>query len=195
MLPRVNRSVVPALRSAIRHRLLRSAPYAAANNGQVRSISGPPFRRDDPFVQMEAFMRDMDRKLRRTIDSAFGSFGQLPEWREGLLPRAAVSRTAQVGEALDVSSSDTFKLVFNCYQVKPEDIKVTLKDNLLTVSMKACSESEGRSVTQHTEHQQTLPPGVDASKLESSLSADGQLSVYAPREPPEGPQLIKVQRE
>ncbi|KAF2362977.1 Alpha crystallin/Hsp20 domain [Trinorchestia longiramus] len=191
MVPRVSRSIVPAMRSVLRHRLLRPPPYYAGSNGQVRGFSGTPFKSRDPFQQMEAFMRDMDRKLQRTIDSTFGSWRHFPEWRE----TSVAPRVAQVGEVLDLSTNDTFKLVFNCYGVKPEDINVTLKENILTVTVKAMTESEGCKQIRQTQHEQTLPEGVDAAKLESSLSADGQLSVMAPRDPPEAPQQIKIKRE
>lgn len=197
MVSRLARLLPYGSRAVIRNRLLRDArpqPY------QVRGVSGPPWRADnDPFRQMDTFMRDMDRKLRHSIDSAFAGFKQFPNWNDRFPGSISVtprfSSLEPLGSALDVSSNDTFKLLFNCRGAKQEDINVTLKDNVLTVKVQVLTEGDGSKVMRHLEHQQTLPEGVESDKLESSLSPDGELTVRAPRQPPEGPQTIKVQRE
>ncbi|KAG7168875.1 heat shock protein beta-1-like [Homarus americanus] len=160
---------------------------------------GPPWRRD-PFSQMEEFMRDMERKFKRDIDSSLSSFfREFPRVGETLSQpiSSAVTRPG-FGHVENLSTEEKYKLAFNFSSAKPEDIKVKLKDRTLTVTGQAKTSTETSRSSYETSIEYQLPDGVDVDALESSLSHDGILTIEAPQitpEEPQTPQPIDINRE
>ncbi|KAK4299736.1 hypothetical protein Pmani_028005 [Petrolisthes manimaculis] len=179
----------------------------AKANGQVpqvaltaptstRSFYRGPLGRD-PFRQMEEFMRDMERKFKRDIESTMGSF--IRDFPRGgaqeLVPKA--SETA-FGYVENVSTENSFKLAFNFANAKQEDINVTLKGRNLTVSSKAEVETESSKSSYSMSQEYQLPEDVEVEALESTLSPEGILTVEAPRtsgKEAQAPQAIHINRE
>nr|AKB96201.1 heat shock protein [Cherax destructor]WLO59328.1 heat shock protein 20 [Cherax destructor] len=154
----------------------------------------------DPFTHMEEFMKDMERKFKRDIDSSLSSFFRDVPRVVGsqALDTAPVITKPGFGHVQNISTEDRYKLAFNFFDAKPEDIKVALKGRTLTVSGKAESSTETSQVKHAMSVEYQLPEEVDVDALESSLSHDGILTIEAPQTPPKGPetsQTINIKRE
>ncbi|XP_061193626.1 alpha-crystallin A chain-like [Saccostrea echinata] len=69
---------------------------------------------------------------------------------------------------------------FDCSQFKPEEIFVKIVDRNLAVHAKHKESSPGKNVQREFTRAYLLPESVDTSKLTSSLSPDGVLTIEAP---------------
>ncbi|KAB7497904.1 Heat shock protein [Armadillidium nasatum] len=156
-------------------------------------------RRHDPFSQMESFIRDMEKKF-------WGDFSQNFPWFSSSRPRfprfgfpsesREVGTFSQgIGGPSDLSTSDKFKYAFNFPNAKPDDIKVTLKDRVITVEAKIEDASENSKMNQSFYFQYTLPESIDVEALESVFTHDGVLTIEAPQTSSEGPRTINIKRE
>ncbi|XP_062607584.1 body wall muscle protein HR-29-like [Saccostrea cucullata] len=69
---------------------------------------------------------------------------------------------------------------FDCSQFKPEEIFVKIVDRNLAVHAKHEESGPGKRVQREFTRAYILPEGVDTSKLTSSLSSNGVLTIEAP---------------
>ena len=76
---------------------------------------------------------------------------------------------------------------------RPEQIKVSLKNNELLVQAENIYQDSNRSERSFLTKSITLPPGTQADRLTSSLSTDGQLIIEAPFIEPTQYRSIEVQ--
>ncbi|CAF1109216.1 unnamed protein product [Didymodactylos carnosus] len=74
---------------------------------------------------------------------------------------------------------------------KPEQIKVSVKDNELIVQGEQEYESNNRAGRSYFYKQVTLPPGVITDRLQTHLMNNGQLTIEAPYAEPRQPQAIE----
>jgi HSP20 family molecular chaperone IbpA len=74
--------------------------------------------------------------------------------------------------------------------IGPEDLKVTLKDHMMTIEAKKESKSEDGTRKTYLEfkRQFTLPPNVNMAEVKSVLTSEGHLKIEAPIPPPPKPQ-------
>ena len=78
---------------------------------------------------------------------------------------------------------------------KPEEIKVSVKNNELIVQGEHRRQDENRSERTYFFKSTTLPPGTQLDKLESHLTDDGQLKIEAPYvEQKEQPKAVEGQQ-
>lgn len=124
---------------------------------------------------------DLFASLQTEIDRVFETF------REPGMP--ALTRDGTVGMRVDVSETDKdIKIAAELPGVKPEDLKVELVDDLLTISGEKKSEQteekeeEGRKYHRiersygSFRRAMTLPKGIDADAIEAAFK-DGVLTV------------------
>jgi len=90
----------------------------------------------------------------------------------------------------DAEGNKRLSLRFDCKDYKPEDIHVKTINNQLTVQAKHVEESPGRKVSREFSRQYTLPHKIDPLTLNSTLAADGVLTIEAP-----APNAIEAPRE
>lgn len=90
----------------------------------------------------------------------------------------------------DASGNKRLSLRFDCKDFKPEEITVKTIDNRLMVQAKHVEESPGRKVYREFSRQYVLPEKIDPLTLNSSLAADGVLSIEGP-----APAAIEAPRE
>lgn len=144
-------------------------------------------------------MRDMERKFKRDIDSSLNSFFRdFPSFGSpSIVPTSEVVPKPKFGEIEDISTSDRYKLAFNFANAKPENVKVTLKGRILTVSGKSETVTEMSKSSHEVAVEYELPDDVDLDALESCLSLDGILTIEAPLPKPkeESPHTVHIQRE
>lgn len=81
---------------------------------------------------------------------------------------------------MDHQGNKWLSLRFDCKQFKPEEISVKTVDNRLMVQAKHTEESPGRKVYREFSRQYILPEKIDPLTLNSSLAADGVLSIEGP---------------
>lgn len=83
----------------------------------------------------------------------------------------------------DVSSdSNTFTIKLDVQQFKPEEVSVTTGEDTITIEGKHEEQRNGQSfVSRHFTRRYTLPKDVDMTKAECKFSAEGVLSLTAPK--------------
>lgn len=90
----------------------------------------------------------------------------------------------------DELGNKRLSLRFDCKEFKPEEITVKTVDNRLMIQAKHTEESPGRKVYREFSRQIILPQKIDPLTLNSTLAADGVLSIEAP-----APAAIEAPRE
>nr|AJP36906.1 heat shock protein 19.8 [Oxya chinensis] len=132
---------------------------------------------------LRSLARDMERQVERLEKDIMGSF-PFNRMRPRYLPISGTS-----------TSPNTFRYDIDVEGFKPEEIQVSLKDRVLTLSAKMDRTSEdGSRFYQEIVRQVTIPEKVKIEELKSYIH-DGVLSVEAPRESEGGPKEIPVSRE
>lgn len=162
----------------------------------VRHFYRGGWGRDGPFAQMEEFMKDIERKFKRDIDSVFRDLPRVVESTMSRVPE--VKPRPRFGDIEDVSTPETYKLAFNFPNAKPEDVKVSLKGHTLTVTGSAEEISATSRSSRQISVEYELPEDINVDALESSMSHEGILTIEAPRalpEAPEAPRPIDIHRE
>jgi HSP20 family molecular chaperone IbpA len=76
-----------------------------------------------------------------------------------------------------------FEISLDTHGYRPDEIKVNVKDNQLTVEAKHEEKSDNRFESRHFSRSYTLPQGCRTDKVHSNLSSDGILLITAPRTP------------
>lgn len=182
------RRVFPGCRLLIRQHL------GQADHVGKRSFFMRPGGHWDPFSEMQTSVREMERnfqRLERDMDNMWNRVGL-----QGFFPtfarRIPLQTTGQSG--------NTHKIDLDLTGYKPEDVKVTLKDRVVTVDAKLEEiGSDGSRLYQETSRKFTLPEEVDIESLKSLFSTeDGILTIEAPyKNPPKlekGPTEIPINR-
>lgn len=72
------------------------------------------------------------------------------------------------------------EMTANMKNYRPEDIKVSIKDNQLIVQGEHKHKDENRSERSYFYKSTTLPPGTQVDQLKSQMMEDGQLKIEAP---------------
>lgn len=151
-------------------------------SSQHRNFWGIP--RPNDFRLM---LRDVDRQMdhfEREMQSFFRNSPLV-----SLLPRSVPVEAAE-------TSGNTYRINIDVAGFKPEDIKLSLKDRLLTIEAKMEQKSEdGSRLYQEMSRVYTLPENVEVENLKSLLN-DDILSIEAPLSGKEAtkPQEIPISR-
>lgn len=144
---------------------------------------------------MEEFMRDVDRQfaqMERQMDSMLQNFG----WTRPMLG----IRPSVESELISEGNPSKYTLHVDLGEgVDPENVKLTLKDRMLTVEAKAEHKSEdGNSrLYQEITRKITLPDTIDPKDVKSLLAPDGRLIIEAalPQQEAQKPKQIPIQTE
>jgi len=141
---------------------------------------------------MEEFMRDVDRQfaqMERQMDSMLRNVG----WTRPLLGM----RPSVESELISEGSPSKYTLHVDLGEgVDPENVKLSLKDRLLTIEAKAEHKSEdGNSrLYQEITRKITLPETIDPKDVKSLLAPDGRLVIEAalPQQEAQKPKEIPI---
>lgn len=141
--------------------------------------------------------RDGMQSLQRLNTMLEDAFGAWPFQQEnGAL-------TAAWAPAVDVfEDKDVVKIVAEVPGVRPEDVRIQLENNLLTIRGEKRQQAEETTERVHRyersygsfERTFGLPTTVDADRIEASC-ADGLLTVVLPKVEKARPRQIEVKRE
>ena len=132
------------------------------------------------------------RRLNNVLDEAFGSWP--PQQDESGAITSAWYPACDVFE-----SQDTVKIVAELPGVKPEDVKLSLENNLLTIRGEKQQQTEERNERVHRyersygsfERAFMLPSTVDGDKISADYS-NGVLTVMVPKAERARPREIPV---
>ena len=86
------------------------------------------------------------------------------------------------------------KMALAVKNYRPEQIKVSVKNNELIVQAENVYNDNNRSERSFLTKSISLPPGTQVDQLRSFLNADGQLEIEAPFNEPNQARSIEVQR-
>ncbi len=137
----------------------------------------------EPFRDMLSLRADMDRLFKSL-------FGEIPEEREGFW-----------APVLDIEEdSDNIMVRAEIPGMKKEDIKVSVRNNVLTISGERKQEKEMKNKTYHRVERYygkfrrtiTLPSEVETDQIKASYK-DGVLMVTLPKPESKKPQQIDVE--
>lgn len=136
---------------------------------------------------------DMFRSLQRQIDHLFQDFSHgMPQFMEsgnGFMP-----------VSLDVAETDkAFEVMAELPGASPEDIDISLKDDMLTIKAEKKAEKDDKQKNYHL-HERSygmfqrsfmLPAGIDSAKVEASFDK-GVLKVTLPKLPEAASKMRKI---
>ncbi|XP_026564445.1 heat shock protein beta-1 [Pseudonaja textilis] len=93
----------------------------------------------------------------------------------------ALSRQLSSGVSEIRQTSDSWKVALDVNHFAPEELMVKTKDGIVEITGKhEEKQDEHGFISRCFTRKYTLPPGIDASMVRSSLSPDGMLTVEAP---------------
>jgi len=137
----------------------------------------------EPFREMAA--------MRKAMDRMFGDSFEFPQQWE---------RENTWGPALDVSEKDDGYIVkASIPGVAPEDVEITLTDNILTIKGETKAEKEDKQENYHLRERHygsfmrsvTLPTTVDADKVDA-VNEHGVLTLTLPKSEAVKPKRITI---
>ena len=140
----------------------------------------------DPFFRDS--WSDFDN-LQRAMSTRFG---ESDNW---LFPRRMMSPVIkddffrdvglfqeQDDQVIRITDNDKkYELAIDTQGYKPDDIKVTVEKNVMTVEAKHEEKDEGKFVSRQFKRSYTLPKECECEKTHSNLSSDGVLVISAPK--------------
>lgn len=159
-----------------------------------------------PWNLVERQMEDMDRqfaRLERDMNAAFRDFG-FPSARIRSFfepPPSAPSLTNRVFPTIEAQTSpasEPGKPGKYCLRIDlgegftPEDIKVNLKDRMLTIHAKLEKKSEEGRLYQEVTRSFALPENINPEEVKSLLTPEGILTIEAPLPEVEAPQPKEI---
>lgn len=93
---------------------------------------------------------------------------------------------------------NTFKIIIDVQQFKPEEVSVKVVDRFLVVEAKHEEKQDGEhgSITRQFARKYLLPDRADFDQLKSTISSDGILTITAPLKPeePKDERVIKIEQ-
>lgn len=139
------------------------------------------------------------------VQNRFPFFGRSPEF--GLFPKRLFGNGGMAlpewSPQVDISEDDKEYLVkADLPEMKKEDVKVTVEDNVLSISGERKAEKEEKNKKFHRIERSygtflrtfTLPEDADAKKIAAEFK-DGVLKMHLPRTPAAKPKPVEVKVE
>lgn len=142
-----------------------------------------PLTISDAFSEMDRQLRNVEHEMSRTfrdLDRS-GAFGPAFRWLR--------SRDVPV----ESGAGEKFQVLLDVSQYRPEDVKVSLSGNQLTVRARSEVKEGDSTYVREFSHSVTLPDDVDPDTVRSLLLADGSLSIEAPRALPQ-PREVPIEK-
>ena len=95
----------------------------------------------------------------------------------------------------NINGQKRLKMALAVKNYRPEQIKVSVKNNELIVQAENVYNDNNRSERSFLTKSITLPPGTQVDQLQSFLNNEGQLEIEAPFAEPNQGRSIEVQRQ
>lgn len=144
----------------------------------------------EPFREMTTLSRAMDRMFDRFMDEAYGEMPTL--WERGNGYSLAVDVAEKENEYVVKASVPG---------INPEEIEITLNDNVLTIKGETKEEKEHEAGNYHLRERRfgsfmrriALPSNIDADKIEAT-NEHGVLTLTLPKAEAAKPKRIEVKK-
>jgi HSP20 family protein len=142
----------------------------------------------DPMLDL---LYQLERRMGRILNEPFRMF----DWTLGESPTAAWMPLVDIFE-----EDDAIRIVAELPGVKPDDVKITVEGNLLTIkgTKEQVAEEKAEKVHRYErtygafERTFTLPASVDPDKIKAQYDL-GVLTITLPKQETAKPHLIKVE--
>ncbi len=86
-------------------------------------------------------------------------------------------------QVIRIKNDDSkFEVSLDVHDFRPDEIKVNIKDSMLSIEAKHEEKTDNKVVMKHFSRSYTLPESCMPSKVESNLSSDGILVITAPKQ-------------
>jgi len=160
------------------------------------------------FTDSSRALDDMERtfaQMEHEMKTAFRDFGmgpgrfELPRNHRFLAPRSSPSDKFFASPTIENGNGgeNDGKYVVNMdigTEFKPDDIKVTLKDRMLTIEGKIDHTSEDGHSRTHQEFSRSfsIPEGIKIQEVKSLFTPEGMLRIEAPLPEPSKPKEIPI---
>jgi HSP20 family molecular chaperone IbpA len=138
----------------------------------------------------------MERRPSQTLADA-NTLTQFGQFRDPVFDYAGFVGSSDFRpRVIDINSNGQkhLKMALPVKNYRPEQIKVSVKNNELIVQAENVYNDNNRSERSFLTKSITLPPGTQIDQLRSFLNTDGQLEIEAPFVEPNQGRSIEVQR-
>lgn len=144
----------------------------------------------EPFRELADMRRNMDRMMERFFEDPI--FGSAPAWSQ--------RNGGAWSLALDVAEdADNYIVKASVPGINPDDIEITLTDNVLTIKGETKEETESKETNWHVRERRygtfmrsvTLPASVDVDRVEAT-NENGVLTLRLPKSEAVKPKKIAV---
>ena len=168
-----------------------------------RHAEGHPYRPWGSLGRYDYVMSDMDRQLStRDRDLSRGFGGLVVRTNEMGMGFLSPQTESEYGGEEGNEPGKYGMNIFLGHQIGPQDVKVSCKNNVMTVDAKKEYKSDDGNARVYQEYMRrfTLPTTVDMKELKSELTPEGYLRIEAPLHPEalqqaKQPQAIPIKRE
>ncbi|XP_013793689.1 heat shock protein beta-11-like [Limulus polyphemus] len=185
MASRLVARVIPVWKCVPRlsHCSRRNVLHRCSSPGHIRHCSGR--RWGEPFSELSSVIRSMERQIQEVDREMKRMFDEVDRASPIRFPRALQpwwwSRRRNVPVETAGDENRQYKLELDLSDFNPEEIKITVKDNLLTVQARQdVKKPDGSRFLREYNHEYTLPEEVNPEAVRSQLNPDGTLIIEAP---------------
>lgn len=121
---------------------------------------------------------DLISRFDKLMSSPLDVYYYRPNWAELLRRAAAESNGLVSGASVD---KDTYRVVLDVSQFKPEEVEVKVADKYIVVRAKHEEKKDEQGlISRQFVRKYVIPESVEAEQITSSISSDGVLIIQAP---------------
>jgi HSP20 family molecular chaperone IbpA len=145
-------------------------------------------------VEVPVHQPPIERRLSQTLadTNALSQFGQ---YRDPIFDYSGFVTSSDFHPRIvGTNGQKQLKMDLAVKNYRPEQIKVSVKNNELLVQAENVYNDNNRSERSFLTKSITLPPGTQVEQLRSFLNSDGQLEIEAPFTEPNQGRSIDIQR-
>lgn len=123
-----------------------------------------------------------EKKITNTTKDLVSSDNSNSSIKRMIFPSDFFSSKNQDEQLIRTKEDDTkFEVSLDTHEYKPEEVKVNIVGNVLSVEAKHEEKSENKFVSRQFSRKYTLPEACIAERVSSNLSSDGILMITAPK--------------
>jgi HSP20 family molecular chaperone IbpA len=146
-------------------------------------------------VEVPVHQPRIERRLSQTLGDS-NTLSQFGQYRDPIFDYAGFVGSSDFGPRIidtNINGEKQLKMSLPVKNYRPEQIKVSVKNNELIVQAENVYNDNNRSERSFLTKSITLPPGTQVEQLRSFLNTDGQLEIEAPFIEPNQGRSIEVQ--
>ena len=148
-------------------------------------------------IEVPIFHPQVERRISQTIADT-NSLAQFGQYRDPIFDYAGFIGSSDFHPHIidtNINGQKQLKMSLAVKNYRPEQIRVSVKDNELIVQAENVYNDNTRSERSFLTKSISLPPGAQIEQLRSFLNVDGILEIEAPFVEPNQMRSIEVQRQ